>query len=70
MQCPVLVHFLKKLDAVRAEQCNSRGDEDAYGKKQQLHAIEALLDRHEQTCSVCRQMNPHGTKFVESSSRR
>ena len=68
MQCPVMVHLVKKLDTVRAEQCNSRGDQDSYGKRQQLRAIEGLLDRHEQTCPVCRQMNPGGTKFVESSS--
>lgn len=70
MHCPFMVHLLKKLDEVRAEQCNSRGNDDVHGKRQQLHAFEALLDRHEQTCPVCRQMNPNGSRFVENSIRR
>lgn len=54
MQCPFMTHLLKKLDGVRAEQCNSSGNEDVHGKRKQLHAFEALLDRHVQTCPVCR----------------
>ena len=70
MKCPVLVHLIHKLDAVRAEQSNSRGDDDVHGKRQHLQAIKALLDRNEQTCPVCQQMNPGGTKFAELSGRR
>jgi hypothetical protein len=69
MKCPVMIQLIKKLDTVTAEQCNARGNEDDAGKKERLRAIEALLDYHEQTCSTCRQLNPHGTGFVELSSR-
>ena len=64
-----MVELIKMLDSVRAEQCKAmRHDGSAEGRR--LHAIEAYLDRHEGRCATCRQVNPHGTHFVESSSRR
>ena len=67
MQCPIMVELIKKLDIVRAEQSAARGDVDEVRKRKHLRTIEAYLDRHEQTCEMCRQMNPHGTRFVENS---
>ena len=69
MQCPVMVQLIKKLDTVRAEQSTTRGDIDEASKRKHLRAIEAFLDHHERTCAMCRQMNPHGTRFVENSRR-
>ena len=65
MNCPVMVQLIKKLDTVRAEQSNKRGDVDDAGRKR-LRAIEAFLDHHERQCPMCRQMNPQGTGFVEN----
>jgi hypothetical protein len=65
-----MVQLIKKLDTVRAEQCNTRGDVDEAGKKKRLRTVEAFLDHHERTCLVCLQMNPHGTGFIEDSNRR
>jgi hypothetical protein len=70
MHCPVMVQLVKKLDVIRAEQSNARGNFDEALNKKRLHAIEAYLDQHERTCPACLQMNPNGTRFVESSSRR
>jgi hypothetical protein len=70
MNCPVMVQLIRKLDAVRAEQCKTRGDVDEVGNKKRLRAIEAILDHHERNCSMCLQMNPKGTGFVENSDRR
>ena len=70
MKCPVMVELINKLDILRAEQCHKRGNFDEASKSRRLHAVEAYLDRHERMCATCRQVNPHGTHFVESSSRR
>jgi|HubBroStandDraft_6_1064221.scaffolds.fasta_scaffold165222_4 hypothetical protein len=72
MKCPVMVQLIKKLDTVRAEQSSGRADVDDAGKRKRLRRIEEFLDLHEQTCLTCRQINPHGTKFVEQTrqSRR
>jgi hypothetical protein len=70
MQCAVMMHLIKKLDTVRAEQCNTRGDVDEVSKKKRLRAIEAFLDHHERTCPMCLQLNPQGSGFVENSNRR
>jgi hypothetical protein len=65
-----MVELIKRLDLVRAEQCHKRGNLDEASKSRRLHAFEAFLDRHERICVTCRQLNPLGTQFVESSSRR
>ena len=70
MQCPVMVELIKRYDAERASQCTTRGDVDEAGKRKRLRVIEELLDSHERACAMCRQFNPHGTRFVENSSRR
>ncbi len=70
MQCPVMVELIKRLDTVRAEQCKTRGDVNEGGKRRRLQALEAVLDRHEQACAMCKQFNPLGTRFVENSSHR
>jgi hypothetical protein len=65
-----MVQLIKKLDSVRAEQSNKRGNYIDEAGKKRLRAIEAILDHHERTCPMCLQMNPHGTGFVENSDRR
>jgi hypothetical protein len=70
MNCPVMVQLIRKLDAVRAEQCKTRGDVDEVGNKKRLRAIEAILDLHERNCPMCLQMSPRGAGFVEKSDRR
>ena len=69
MNCPIMVLLIEKLDTVRAEQCNARGNVDDTGKKKRLRRIEEILDNHERTCAICRQINPQGTKFVEQTRR-
>jgi hypothetical protein len=69
MNCPVMVQLIKLLDSVRAEQCKGMRH-DAPREMRRLRAFEAFLDSHERTCATCLQMNPNGTRFVESSSRR
>jgi hypothetical protein len=70
MLCPVMVGLIKKLDSVRLEQSSPTLTICDAEKRKRLRIIEAFLDRHEQTCATCRRFNPHGTQFVESSSRR
>jgi hypothetical protein len=70
MLCPVMVGLIKKLDDVRLEQSNPNLTTNDAQKKRRLRIVEAFLDRHEQTCATCRRVNPTGTRFVESSSRR
>ena len=69
MKCPVMVQLIKKLDTVRAEQSSGRADVDDAGKRKRLRRIEEILDNHERTCAICRQINPQGTKFVEQTRR-
>ena len=57
MKCPVMVQLIKKLDSVRAEQCNTRGDVDDAGKRRTLRAIEKILELHQQACTTCKQTN-------------
>jgi hypothetical protein len=70
MNCPVMVQLIQKLDTVRAEQCNTRGDVDEVGNKKRLRAMEVFLDQHERNFPMCLQMNPQGARFVENSDRR
>lgn len=69
MNCAVMVELIKKLDTVRAEQSTARGDVDEVSNRKRLRTIERFLDLHEQTCATCQKMNPHGTRFVEGSTR-
>ena len=68
MRCAVMDHLIERLDAVRAEQSSARGYVDDADNRKRLRAIEAFLDNHERMCTICRQMNPHGTRFVKQSS--
>ena len=70
MRCAVMMHLIQKSDTVRAEQSATRGDVDEASKRKHLRAIEAFLDHHERTCTMCRQMNPNGPPFVENTNRR
>jgi hypothetical protein len=70
MNCPIMVELIKKLDSVRAEQSKTRGKIDEAGNRKRLRALERFLDHHEQTCALCREVNPGGTRFFESSRGR
>jgi hypothetical protein len=70
MNCPIMVQLIKKLDSVRAEQSKMRANIDEAGNRKRPRAMERFLDHHERTCAMSRELNPHGTRFVESSMGR
>lgn len=69
MQCQVMTQLIRKLDTVRAEHCDAKGNLEETNIRKRLRSIESFLDYHEQTCVVCQRMNPGGTGFVKHATR-